>query len=207
MVAFIDFSLFITDMSALRLLVLVVMVISWILGVKSVTQKGKIFDFVEDFFYKEVDVKEYKAESGNAKLDLDIIAKVLPDNYRELPQTDESWEVKQWALAIEVYLADRKEYSDDPAMVILSNLIDNKPNKYWHYKKVRKYSDKLIDPIIGCPTCMPSLHTMFVYTVVCWLKDWHWNPFVWGFVAISATFWTEFLWRRRNMDEKKFKKL
>jgi hypothetical protein len=105
-------------------------------------------------------------------------------------------------------VVEEEEYgSDDDAQTVLENLAKGVTNKYWYLHKVNKYPSWVIDPVVGCPTCMPSLHTLICYTIITRVQGWHWNPLVWVLVAMLATYPAEMLWKLRSIVDKLNKKL
>jgi hypothetical protein len=201
-----DFSFIQHDLNLTRLLGLIVLVILEVLGFKAVTSPGKIYHFVEEFFKKQVDKREYCKPEGNKHFD-DLLLQNLPLEFKKYWNWEFDTDTSQFKKIINDTMMQEGYFSDDPVEKILANLVNDVQNKYWFFKKVNKYPDWVVDPTVGCPTCMPSVHTLITYTLICFVQGWHWNPFIWVGVALAATFFTEQLWKTRNILDKINKKL
>jgi hypothetical protein len=57
------------------------------------------------------------------------------------------------------------------------------------------FSDFIKDPIVSCPTCMPSFHGLILYTIVSVYNGWTPDLIHYALIAVPCTFWTELLWK------------
>lgn len=189
------FTIFETNLDWGNYFGMLALVVIWVLGFKTITTKGKIGHFIQRFFEKEIPRREPVSPQGAQKYDEEILARIKDKKGDEAIK------------AMRDYLQEKNIHFDFiPEIEVLRNILSDTPNKYFYYKSVRRFPDKLVDPIIGCPTCMPSLHGLILYTICCYYFFWWFNPLEWLVIAIPATFFTEQLWKLRNLLDRKINK-
>jgi hypothetical protein len=162
----------------------------WCCGVYAITRKGKIGYFILKFFDRKKQVRENFNEVANMNYDAELRAH-LAHTHRpaEIEDADE----------VENFMDLHSIFSELDSEELLRRIASpNDFNEYFYMKDVPVFPSYIKDPIIGCVTCMASLHSLVVYTAFTVLLDFYWNPFEWISLAIPAAFINEFLYIIKN---------
>lgn len=172
---------------------MITLVTFWVIGFSMVTQKGKILYFFREFFEKKNRKRFAANQEGNNRYDAEMLAylfKYSPDfGYNDYKAAL----IKQYLLEAKVEVdVFHKELFKTALRTMETS--DPTANKYFFWRDTERLSWKITDPIITCPTCMPSLHGALIYLVACYYMNWVVNPLIWVAIAVPCCYFTTVFW-------------
>jgi hypothetical protein len=201
-----NISFFATPISFTEYFLLILTTIIWVLGLSTITQKGKILYFFRAFF-ERTKPKRFQADAQAAmRYDLELteyISRKTSEGYVNISALVREY-LLMTSLEADTVVTTENALMPTLADAIYLNAVEStttlspSKNKYYFWRQTEWLSWKITDPIITCPTCMPSLHGMIVYVSFSLYHNWVVNPLIWVFIAIPSAYFTEQLWKIRK---------